>query len=705
MSARRFTDKPDLDPESVWSLPDSHPAMTGNRTLFPSTVVEVTAKAPDRILVSAKNNRKIGSTIEKGRFKGYGIYCLSLEERATCPVDCSVRAFCFGNGMQMARRHRIGDADIFYDRLGFEIVEMLDVEPVGLSIRLHVLGDFPSTEYVAFWKEILDEHPNVMCWGYTHRMTTAWGGDEIGDAIQAVKDAYPARFSIRWSGEVSRPDGAVVISKVPKRPRVEEGLVCPAQTDATACCASCALCWEAPHESIAFVKHGPRSGEVAAENAMKAASRTTDFEKAVVAAMPKAKAYALSLCRDGTLAEDLVQEAATKALANRDKFDMGTNFDAWFTTILKNHFLSIARKSGREIGDSDGEITSHFASAEDPEAYLEAKQQMARVDQLPEAQRQAVKAIGEGKSYEDVGKEQGVSPGTIKSRVSRARDTLEDPTMLQPERVRETRAVAAISLPSKLKPAAVEIKTPEIFVVRPEELVIEAAYQRDLSGKSIKLIRHIVANWNWAKFKPPIVADDDGTLLVIDGQHTAIAAATHPDIRQIPVFKVPAQTVELRADSFVAHNRDRLAMSPLQVFHAECAAGDTAALAILRIAIEQGCTIPRSVPPKGTAKPGQATAISALQRIFKANGGDVLARVLRICVKANYYPVTSTIAYGLQYIVATKPFEETAKLPDEDIAGAIRDTLDIEREAQRFASESGQNRYRACAHLIDAACW
>ena len=71
MSDCRFTDKPALDPSAIWELPDNHPAMVENRTLFPSTVVTVTASAPERLLISGFNNRKIGKTVEKGQFKGY----------------------------------------------------------------------------------------------------------------------------------------------------------------------------------------------------------------------------------------------------------------------------------------------------------------------------------------------------------------------------------------------------------------------------------------------------------------------------------------------------------------------------------------------------------------------------------------------------------------------------------------------------------
>lgn len=200
---RRFTDKADLDPAAVRSLPINHPAMVGNRTLFPSTVVDVGDDFEDRLLVSGKNNRKLGERILKGKFKGYALYGLSLEERATCPTDCSVRGYCYGNGMQMARRHRITDLDLFSTFLEDEIRTIL-ADPIdGLMVRLHVLGDFPSVEYVALWADLLEMHPKLACYGYTHRR------DEIGDAIESLKSRYPTRFRIRWSGDVpmtSDPD-------------------------------------------------------------------------------------------------------------------------------------------------------------------------------------------------------------------------------------------------------------------------------------------------------------------------------------------------------------------------------------------------------------------------------------------------------------------------------------------------------------------
>ncbi len=540
MSDRRFTDKPDLNPEAVHALAEDHPAMVENRTLFPSTVVEVTETEPDRLLVSGQNNRKLGKIVEKGKFKGYAIYSLTLEERATCPLDCEARGYCYGSSMQMARRHKIGDADVFYDRLAFEICDLATLHS-GLLIRLHVLGDFPSVEYVSFWKEVLDENPTVACYGYTHRRTTAWGGDEIGDAIEAVKDAHPDRFRIRWSTEVARPDGAVIVDTVPDRPRIEEGIVCPAQTDATACCATCGLCWEptAKNDTIVFVKHGRKSRGAA---------------------------------------DDLV----------------------------------VARN----------------------------------------------------------GSEASVRP------------------------------IKALDCPKAIEANHVGSTPPSVRLVSPGALLVEAAYQRDLSRKSIRLIRKIVGDFSWTKFKPPIVAETDAGLFVIDGQHTAIAAETHPGIKQIPVLIVSADELTKRADSFVSHNRDRVAMSALQVFHAEVTAGDETATEILKIALGQGANIPRFIPPKRSSRPGDAIAITAFRRIFKHGGRETLGRVLRIAVKSGFQPINSTLAYGLEMICRSDYFAPVAKLSDDAIAKAIAAIPNLDKEAQELGSDLQQNRYRAAALLI-----
>jgi hypothetical protein len=107
-------------------------------------------------------------------------------------------------------------------------------------------------------------------------------------------------------------------------------------------------------------------------------------------------------------------------------------------------------------------------------------------------------------------------------------------------------------------------------------------------------VREIIANWDWSKFKPPVVVEVDNGFHVIDGQHTAIAAASHPDVRRIPVMVVEAGSVQARAAAFLGHNRNRISITPLQLFHASVAAGDPDALTAQQVCDRAGVKISTS---------------------------------------------------------------------------------------------------------------
>ena len=93
-------------------------------------------------LKSGENSAKIGGLIVKGRWRGFPVYTLTLEERATCPRTCHHWRSCFGNGTHLADRIAAG-ANLEW-RLEREVA-LLDIDhPRGFVVRLHVLGDFYS---------------------------------------------------------------------------------------------------------------------------------------------------------------------------------------------------------------------------------------------------------------------------------------------------------------------------------------------------------------------------------------------------------------------------------------------------------------------------------------------------------------------------------------------------------------------------------
>lgn len=152
---------------------------------------------------------------------------------------------------------------------------------------------------------------------------------------------------------------------------------------------------------------------------------TFSLRDEMVAALPHLRAFAMSLSGDPTEANDLVQECVLKAWANRDKFQAGTNLKAWLFTILRNTYFSRARKSRREVQDVDGVAAASLATPPEQHGKLDLADFSEALASLPADQREALLLIGaEGFSYEEAAEICGCAVGTVKSRVSRARDRL-----------------------------------------------------------------------------------------------------------------------------------------------------------------------------------------------------------------------------------------------------------------------------------------
>ena len=147
--------------------------------------------------------------------------------------------------------------------------------------------------------------------------------------------------------------------------------------------------------------------------------------KAILAAVPSLRAFAISLCGNVDRADDLVQETLLRALANIDSFQPGTNMSAWLFTILRNHFRSEYRKRRREVEDSDGHYAETLKSQPEQYGQVEYREFREALAQLPQDQREALVLVGaSGFSYEEAANICGCAVGTIKSRVGRARAAL-----------------------------------------------------------------------------------------------------------------------------------------------------------------------------------------------------------------------------------------------------------------------------------------
>lgn len=152
-----------------------------------------------------------------------------------------------------------------------------------------------------------------------------------------------------------------------------------------------------------------------------------DFQHELIRVLPNLRAFARSLSGNADRADDLVQEALTKAWRHRDSFVPGTNLKAWLFTILRNAYLSELRKRKREVDDNDGTMAERLSVNGAQAGHMDMMDFMAALSELPPDQREALLLVGaEGYAYEEAALMCGCAVGTIKSRVSRARARLSE---------------------------------------------------------------------------------------------------------------------------------------------------------------------------------------------------------------------------------------------------------------------------------------
>ncbi len=154
------------------------------------------------------------------------------------------------------------------------------------------------------------------------------------------------------------------------------------------------------------------------------AERLSPLHRELVSFLPSLRAFARSLTRNQTEADDLVQETLTKALANIGQFAPGTNMRAWLCTIQRNTFYTNYHKRAREPLLMVEELPGVYSKASQ-EWSVKLREVDEALLKLPIDQREAVILVGgAGLSYEEAADVCDCALGTIKSRVSRARTAL-----------------------------------------------------------------------------------------------------------------------------------------------------------------------------------------------------------------------------------------------------------------------------------------
>jgi RNA polymerase sigma-70 factor (ECF subfamily) len=160
--------------------------------------------------------------------------------------------------------------------------------------------------------------------------------------------------------------------------------------------------------------------------------RSDRFPEQLVAFLPNLRRFAIVLCRSREMADDLVQMACERALANEHRFEAGTRFDAWMFRILRNLWIDEIRKR-KTAGPQDDIDERHDIAGASGEREMEARLTLNSVAEaigkLADDQRDVLLLVCvEELSYRDAAEVLDVPIGTVMSRLARARRNLADAT-------------------------------------------------------------------------------------------------------------------------------------------------------------------------------------------------------------------------------------------------------------------------------------
>lgn len=152
------------------------------------------------------------------------------------------------------------------------------------------------------------------------------------------------------------------------------------------------------------------------------------FSDDLIASLPVLRRFALSLCKRGDLADDLVQITAERAFKSRESYDPATRLDAWLFRILRNAWIDMTRRQktqGSQIDVVDNPELISIDGRDVVESKISLNETEEALTNLPDDQRAVLLLVCvEGLSYAEAADTLDVPKGTIMSRLARGRVAL-----------------------------------------------------------------------------------------------------------------------------------------------------------------------------------------------------------------------------------------------------------------------------------------
>lgn len=260
------------------------------------------------------------------------------------------------------------------------------------------------------------------------------------------------------------------------------------------------------------------------------------------------------------------------------------------------------------------------------------------------------------------------------------------------------RKITPMKIPG-VEPGGADMDEPKFERADPATLLVDETYQRNLSERSVSLIRKMVGHWDWRSFQPPLCVRTRLGLHIVDGQHTAIAAVTHPAIKTIPILVIEAPEVADRARAFIGRNRDRITVTTTQLHSAAVTAGDPDAVTVHQVCERAGVKILKNPPGMAIFKPGESLAVSTIAALVNRRGALRARQILEVCASAKLAPVSAAIIKAVEALMTDKEYAE--HINPADLTTCLREGgVDAEGEARVFAAAHSVPLWKALAAIL-----
>ena len=151
----------------------------------------------------------------------------------------------------------------------------------------------------------------------------------------------------------------------------------------------------------------------------------SEFTKELEQCIPALRRYAHSLLYKQEEADDLVQDCLERAIKKQALWQQGTSLRAWLFTMQHNLYINQLKKLSRQqLMTEETEQLTHSHEPYKSDVLISDIEFCMR--KLPDNQRQVLLLVAvQGFSYKEVGEIIGAPLGTVMSRLSRARKTLQ----------------------------------------------------------------------------------------------------------------------------------------------------------------------------------------------------------------------------------------------------------------------------------------